>query len=103
MNIFKNKPRSESISSLSIDSKSESYDSLYELEKKEDLNIDKEPSKILRDNFFQQHTKDIKIKKEIFIKKRHRETQIRLSQSPQIEDVLNKIKIFEEKRNTLNE
>ena len=50
MNIFKNKPRSESISSLSIDSKSESYDSLYELEKKEELNIDKEPSKVLRDN-----------------------------------------------------
>jgi hypothetical protein len=90
MNNYRKKTRSESISSLSIDSKSESYDNLYELdEQHQEEIINKERSK---------KTSEIEINKEVFIKRRSRETQLHLSQSPQIEDILKIMKTLQYKQ-----
>lgn len=95
MNNYRKKTRSESISSLSIDSKSESYDNLYELdEQHQEEIINKERSK---------KTSEIEINKEVFIKRRSRETQLQLSQSPQIEDILKIMKTLQYKQKKPNE
>jgi len=98
MNNYRKKTRSESISTLSIDSKSESYDSLYELheEHQEDI-INKGISKNVKDKFFQK-TSEIEINKEVFVKRRSREHRLQLSQSPQIEDILKIMKNIQYKQ-----